>query len=608
METNRNFLITIALSIVILTLWQVFYMNPRIEAQREQAQIEAQRQGQQRVDGQPSAPAGTPAATPAAPGANIPGQSQDGAQAGSLTRDAALGQTSRIKIDTPSLAGSISLTGARLDDLRLKKYHETVDDNSPSIELLSPAQMADGQFAEIGFTGNELTGTVPGPATVWTVEGNDILTQSAPVTLSFTNEKGITFKRTISVDDRYMFTVKDAVTNSTTAPISLASYGRVTRFSKPAHASTYVLHEGPIGVIGDEGLVEYKFAAIEKEKEVSPPKSTAGGWIGITDKYWAATLVPAQATPFQARMSYFDDGRPRYQSDYLSDPTTIAPGQSATIENLVFAGAKEVGTINNYEKERSIRQFDLLIDWGWFYFITKPMFYLIDTLYKAIGNFGVAILLVTVLLKGLFFPLANKSYASMARMKLVQPKMTEIREKYADDKVKQQQALMELYKTEKINPIAGCWPILIQIPVFFALYKVLYVTIEMRHAPFFGWIQDLAAPDPTSIFNLFGLIPWAVPAFLMIGVWPLIMGVTMFLQMRMNPTPPDPTQQMIFNWMPLIFTFMLASFPAGLVIYWAWNNTLSIIQQGVIMKRQGVKIELWDNLASIFKKKPKPAE
>ena len=289
-------------------------------------------------------------------------------------------------------------------------------------------------------------------------------------------------------------------------------------------------------------------------------------------------------------------------------PITVAPGQSATVETLVFAGAKEVGKIKAYETDRNIRQFDLLIDWGWFYFITKPMFYLIDWLYKALGNFGLAILATTVIVKAIFFPLANKSYKSMANMKKVQPKMLEIREKYADDKMKQQQAMMELYKTEKINPLAGCWPVLIQIPVFFALYKVLYVTIEMRHAPFFGWIQDLAAPDPTSIFNLFGLLPFAVPAFLMIGVWPLIMGVTMFLQMRMNPTPPDPTQAMIFTWMPVIFTFMLASFPAGLVIYWAWNNLLSIIQQGVIMKRQGAKIELWDNLVGLFKKKPSPAE
>jgi YidC/Oxa1 family membrane protein insertase len=617
METNRNFFITIALSIVILTLWQVFYMNPKIEAQREQAQIEATRQGQTRVDGQASTPAGTatngntannlPSSTPATPAANVPGQSQDAAQAGSLTRAAALGQTQRIKIDTPSLGGSISLTGARLDDLQLKHYHETVDDNSPNIELLSPAQMADGQFVEVGFAGNDLTGTVPGPTTVWTREGNNDLTASTPVTLSYTNEKGLVFKRTISVDENYMFTVKDAVTNTTAAPVSLASYGRVTRFSKPLHPSTYVLHEGPIGVVNDK-LIEYKFAAIEKEREVAPDRSTTGGWVGITDKYWAAALVPAQATPFKIRFSYFDDGRPRYQSDYLSDAATIQPGQTASTDNLIFAGAKEVGKINAYMNDLHIPLFKNLIDWGWFYFITEPMFYLIDWLYKAIGNFGVAILAVTVILKAFFFPLANKSYASMARMKLVQPKMTEIREKYADDKVKQQQAMMELYKTEKINPIAGCWPVLIQIPVFFALYKVLYVTIEMRHAPFFGWIQDLAAPDPTSLFNLFGLIPWAVPAFLMIGVWPLIMGVTMFLQMRMNPTPPDPTQQMIFNWMPLIFTFMLATFPAGLVIYWAWNNTLSIIQQGIIMKRQGVKVELWDNLTGLFRKKPKPAE
>jgi YidC/Oxa1 family membrane protein insertase len=617
METNRNFFITIALSIVILTLWQVFYMNPKIEAQREQAQIEATRQGQTRVDGQASTPAGTatngnatnnlPSSTPAAPDANVPGQSQDATQAGSLTRAAALGQTQRIRIDTPSLGGSISLTGARLDDLQLKHYHETVDDNSPNIELLSPAQMADGQFVEVGFTGNDLTGTVPGPTTVWTREGNNDLTASTPVTLSYTNEKGLVFKRTISVDENYMFTVKDAVTNTTSAPVSLASYGRVTRFSKPLHPSTYVLHEGPIAVVNDK-LIEYKFAAIEEEREVAPDRSTTGGWVGITDKYWAAALVPAQATPFKIRFSYFDDGRPRYQSDYLSDPATVQPGQIASTDNLIFAGAKEVGRINAYMNDLHIPLFKNLIDWGWFYFITEPMFYLIDWLYKAIGNFGVAILAVTVILKAFFFPLANKSYASMARMKLVQPKMTEIREKYADDKVKQQQAMMELYKTEKINPIAGCWPVLIQIPVFFALYKVLYVTIEMRHAPFFGWIQDLAAPDPTSLFNLFGLIPWAVPAFLMIGVWPLIMGVTMFLQMRMNPTPPDPTQQMIFNWMPLIFTFMLATFPAGLVIYWAWNNTLSIIQQGIIMKRQGVKVELWDNLTALFRKKPKPAE
>ncbi|RVD14706.1 membrane protein insertase YidC, partial [Mesorhizobium sp. M4B.F.Ca.ET.017.02.2.1] len=288
--------------------------------------------------------------------------------------------------------------------------------------------------------------------------------------------------------------------------------------------------------------------------------------------------------------------------------TNVDAGKSATVETEVFAGAKEVAKINASAEDRHIKRFDLLIDWGWFHFITKPMFWLIDTLYKFFGNFGLAILATTVIVKAIFFPLANKSYASMANMKKVQPKMLEIREKYADDKMKQQQAMMELYKTEKINPLAGCWPVALQIPVFFSLYKVLYITIEMRHAPFFGWIQDLAAPDPTSIFNLFGLIPMTLPHMLMIGVWPLLMGVTMFLQMRMNPTPPDPTQAAIFTWMPIIFTFMMAGFPAGLVIYWAWNNLLSILQQGVIMKRQGAKIELWDNLAALFRKKPSPAE
>lgn len=605
MENNRNFFITIALSILVLTLWQVFYLGPKTEAQREQTRIEEQqRQTQQ------AAQSGTAGDTPQLPNAasgTVPGHS-DGAVAGTLTREAAVAQSQRVDIDTPSLRGSINLTGARLDDLYLKKYRETVNPTSPEIELLAPSGLRQGYFVELGFTGTEATGQVPGPNTVWAVEGNSKLTPATPVTLTYTNDKNITFKRVISVDDAYMFAVDDTITNNTGAPISLASYGRVTRFNQPEHASaTYVLHEGLIGVMGQDGLQEIKYSKVEDDKDISF-RDVTGGWVGITDKYWAATLVPDQAEKFTARFSHFTDGTPRYQSDLLSAPVTIDAGQSQTIKNHVFAGAKVVQDIQNYQDRLGIKQFDLLIDWGWFYFITKPMFYLIDWIYKFSGNFGVAILLVTVLLKGLFFPLANKSYKSMARMKLVQPKMTEIREKYADDKMKQQQEMMRLYKEEKINPLAGCWPVLVQIPVFFALYKVLYVTIEMRHAPFFGWIHDLAAPDPTSIFNLFGLLPFGVPMFLMIGAWPIIMGITMFLQMRMNPTPPDPTQAMIFTWMPIIFTFMLASFPAGLVIYWAWNNTLSILQQGFIMKRQGVKIELFDNLKDLFKRKPKEAK
>jgi YidC/Oxa1 family membrane protein insertase len=603
MQNNRNFFITIALSVLILTLWQVFYMNPRIEAQRETAKIEASRVEANKPADTASPTSNAPAATQ--PGAipNAPGTDQPTAEG----RDQALAASGRVKIDTPSLEGSINLTGARLDDLSLKHYTETVDKNSPKIVLLNPSALPDGYFAEIGFSGSPEAGKLPGPDTVWTVDGNQTLTATTPVTLTYTNDKGLLFKRTFSVDDNYMFTVDDTVTNSGGAPVSLANYGRVTRFEKPDDRSTYVLHEGLIGVTGKEGLEEIKYSKIEKDKQVTPGKSD-DGWLGITDKYWAVALVPSAKQPFQPRFGYFEDGRTRYQSDYLTDQITVAPGQSTTFETLVFAGAKEVSKINAYETDRHIRQFDLLIDWGWFYFITKPMFWLIDTLYKFFGNFGLAIIATTVIVKAVFFPLANKSYASMANMKKVQPKMAEIREKYADDKMAQQKAMMQLYKTEKINPVAGCWPMVIQIPVFFALYKVLYITIEMRHAPFFGWIQDLAAPDPTSLFNLFGLLPFAAPALLHIGVWPLIMGVTMFLQMRMNPTPPDPTQAMIFTWMPVVFTFMMAGFPAGLVIYWAWNNTLSIVQQGIIMKRQGVKVELWDNLVGMFRKKPSPAK
>lgn len=604
MENNRNFYITIVLSVLILGLWQYFYVLPRSERQAEATRIEEQRAAEQKKAAEAANPGGTTA--PAAPGAipNAPGTYVTTPEG----RAQEVAKTARVKIDTPSLSGSINLTGGRLDDLKLKHYTETVDKTSPQIQLLNPQALPTGYYAEIGFVGSDTTGTVPGPETVWSVDGNATLTPATPVTLTFTNDKGLTFKRTISVDNDYMFTVSDAVQNSGSATVTLSNYGRVIRFDKPAVASSYVLHEGLIGVTGTEGLQEHKYADIEKNKLYTPGKST-DGWLGITDKYWAVTLVPTEKQPFQPHYAYYDNGRPRYQSDFLTDPISIAAGQSATVETEIFAGAKEVNKINAYAQDRQIRLFDRLIDWGWFIWITKPMFYLIDTLYKFFGNFGLAILATTVVVKTIFFPLANKSYASMANMKKVQPKMLEIREKYADDKMKQQQAMMELYKTEKINPLAGCWPVALQIPVFFSLYKVLYITIEMRHAPFFGWIQDLAAPDPTSIFNLFGLLPFAPPAFLPhMGAWAVVMGITMFLQMRMNPTPPDPTQAQIFTWMPVIFTFMMGSFPAGLVIYWAWNNTLSILQQGVIMKRQGAKIELWDNLAALFRKKPSPAE
>ena len=595
MDNNRNFLITIAISVLILVLWQMFYMNPRIEAQREAARIEAEQQAAKEAVAEP------------APGQAA--QPQTGVVPGTQAVPTAVAEATagRIRIDTPSLSGSINLKGARFDELVLKNYRVDVSKSSPNIELLKPAGSKAGYFAELGYAGNAESGAVPGPETIWTAEEGATLTPATPVKLTFTNDKGLTFTRTVSIDDDYMFTVDDTVTNSSGAPVSISAYGRVTRLEKPQTTGIYVLHEGLIGVTGEDGLQEIDYSDVEDDRAIVPGKS-ADGWLGITDKYWAVTLIPGKGPQFQPRFSYSDSSGISYQADYLSDAIPVPAGGAANYQTRVFAGAKEVNLIKEYQERLGVRQFDLMIDWGWFYFITKPMFWLIDTLYKMLGNFGLSILATTVIVKAIFFPLANKSYKSMANMKKVQPAMLEIREKYADDKMKQQQAMMELYKKEKINPLAGCWPILIQIPVFFALYKTLYVTIEMRHAPFFGWIQDLAAPDPTSIFNLFGLLPYAVPAFLLVGVWPLIMGVTMFLQMRMNPTPPDPTQAMIFTWMPVIFTFMLASFPAGLVIYWAWNNSLSILQQGIIMKRQGAKIELWDNLVGLFKKKPTPAE
>lgn len=595
MQNNRNYFIAIALSVLIVLGWQYFIMGPRIEAQRvaEEARLAQQAQTTQ-AQPNAAAPAGTISG-------NLPGGS---AQATAETnREEAIARSTRVVIDTPALTGSINLSGARFDDLKLKEYRETVDPTSPIITLFNPADTKDGYFTELGYIAGENAGAVPGPTTVWTLAEGDKLTQTTPVTLSFTNEAGLTFLRKISVDEHYLFTVEDTIRNDGTTAASVAPYGRITRYNKPTTASVYVLHEGFLGVLGAEnGLTEESYGDIE-DQALAGAKAT-GGWLGITDKYWAAALVPQQTLAFESRFSHFTDGQPRYQADFKNDAISVAPGQNTTVKQLVFAGAKEVPVVDNYEAAYSIPKFDLMIDWGWFYFITKPMFKMMDYFYRLVGNFGVAILLTTIVVKLIFFPLASKQYASMANMKRMQPKMEELKAKHGDDKMALQQAMMQLYKDEKINPVAGCWPVLLQIPVFFALYKVIYVTIEMRHAPFFGWIQDLSAPDPTTFVNLFGLLPFEGPTFLHLGVWPIIMGVTMWLQMRMNPTPPDPTQAMLFNWMPLIFTFMLGTFPAGLVIYWAWNNTLSIAQQSIIMKRQGAKIELFDNIKSMFRRKP----
>ena len=593
MTDNKNTLIAIALSALVLIAWQFFFAGPQQKARQEQQQQQVQQQAQPAQPGQ-AAPA-------------VPGQAAAPAQAAPLTRDQALKAAGeRIAIQTDNVAGTIALKGGRIDDLSLVKFHETTDPKSPPIVLLSPSGSPEPFYAEFGWAGAAGASVkLPDANTVWKQEGSGALGVGHPVTLTYDNGEGLQFRRTIKVDDKYLFTVTDEVANKGDKPVTLFPYGLISRHGTPPTAGYYILHEGIIGVLGDDGMQEYTYKKIQDKKAVNFDVTNA--WFGITDKYWAATLLPDPKAHLKASFSTGTlAGKETYQTDYLLDGRTIAPGASASTTTNLFAGAKEVRQINAYEKELNLNRFDLLIDWGWFYFITKPMFLAIDWLYHLVGNFGIAILLVTLLIKAAFFPLANKSYASMAKMKAVQPQMTALRERFADDKAKQQQELMALYKREKINPLAGCLPIAVQIPVFFSLYKVLFVTIEMRHAPFYGWIHDLSAPDPTNLFTLFGLIAWdptvipLVGHYLHLGLWPLIMGVTMWAQMKLNPAPPDPTQQMIFTWMPVIFTFMLAGFPAGLVIYWAWNNSLSVAQQSIIMRKHGAKIELFDNVKKLF--------
>ena len=618
MNDQKNTILAVVLSAIVLIGWEYFYALPQKQRQEElqrQAQSTQVRPPPQATPGQ--APGGAPATPGAAP--QVPAQPSTSAPVEQRSREAIIASTERIAIDTPRIKGSIALKGGRIDDVSLAQYRETVDPASPAIVLLSPSGSPHPFYAEFGWISPAgATVKVPGPDTIWQRQGAGALGVGKPITLSYDNAEGLVFRRTISVDDKYLFTLKDEVTNNSAAPVTLYPYALISRHGTPQTLNYYILHEGMIGVLGDQGLQEIKYDKIQEKKNLTFKATNA--WLGITDKYWAATLLPDTNAQVQARFSSGELGAMKtYQTDYLLDQQIIAPGATGVADARLFAGAKEVQVVDDYEKQLGLNRFELLIDWGWFYFITKPLFKLMDMIFRWTGNFGVAILIVTVLLKGLFFPLANKSYASMAKMKAVQPQMQALRERYPDDKVKQQQELMELYRREKINPVAGCLPIVIQIPVFFALYKVLFVTIEMRHAPFFGWIKDLSAPDPTNVFNLFGLLPYdpsqlpVIGAFLVLGLWPLVMGVTMWVQMKLNPAPPDPAQKIMFDWMPVIFTFMLASFSSGLVIYWAWNNTLSVIQQSIIMRRHGAKIELWDNLRDVwrrikglFKKKSNP--
>ena len=623
MTDNRNTILAVILSGIVLIAWQYFYNMPQMERQRATQQVQSELakrdQAANTTTSSPAAPAtspDTPAQTPAAAPAPI------------VSRDAAITATARVKIDTPRLTGSIALKGGRIDDLSLVQFRETVDPRSPPIVMFSPSNTASPYYAEFGWVPSAgSTVRIPDLNTVWQQEGTNNLSPDSPVVLKYDNGDGLTFRRSIAIDDRYLFTIRDNVTNVSNAPVTLYPYALISRGGTPPVSGYSILHEGFIGYVGDKGLQELTYKNIDDGKPLLDNPESRGTlfesvtdvWLGITDKYFAAALLPD--TNLTLINAHFSTGgrQKRYQADYLAPAQTINIGGVGSANARVFAGAKEVSVVGinfplgpgGYDRQLSLNHFDLLIDWGHFYFITKPMFLAIDYFYHLVGNFGIAILLVTVLVKLLFFPLANKSYASMAKMKSVQPQLAALKERYPDDKVKQQQEMMEIYKKEKINPIAGCLPVVLQIPVFFSLYKVLFVTIEMRHAPFYGWIKDLSAPDPTNLFTLFGLVPFDPIAtlgphfgsYLVLGIWPIIMGITMWFQMKLNPAPPDPTQKIIFDWMPLIFTFMLAGFPAGLVIYWAWNNTLSVLQQSFIMRRNGVKVELFDNLRATFASK-----
>ncbi len=601
----RNMIIAIVLSLFVVVGWQYFVVGPQMERSAQQAEIAAQQ------------PADKDAANLATPNAIEDTDGQVSPQVSPtatgvttiLSRQEAIALDPRVAIDTASLTGSINLVGGRIDDLSLKNYRETVDPDSPIISLLSPSTVINGYYVEQGWVGSGGDAKIPDTKTLWSVSGNPTLGAANPVTLTYDNGEGLVFSRKIEVDDEYMFSVTQTVENRSGGDVALFPYARVARFDTPKVSGFFILHEGPIGVLGDANLVEKSYGDLRDERQIDI--EATGGWLGFTDKYWAAAVIPDPSKAINARFSWNNPGqRDVYQTSFVDQtPTVVADGSSASNTSYVYAGAKLESIINKYETEYGIDRLELLIDWGWFYFITQPMFYVIRWLHGVLGNFGLAILGVTVLVKMLFFPLANRSYASMAAMRKVQPEIKALQERFKDDRAGMQKAQMELYKREKINPISGCWPVLIQIPVFFSLYKVLFVTIEMRQAPFFGWIQDLAAPDPTRVFNLLGLLPYdpatipLIGGFLSIGIWPVIMGITMWVQMKLNPPPTEPTQQMIFGLMPILFTFLLGTFPAGLVIYWAWNNTLSVTQQYIIMRRHGVEVKLFDNIIKSFKRK-----
>jgi len=500
-----------------------------------------------------------------------------------ISRSTAINKSKRIKLENQNIKGSISLQGGVIDDVTFKNYKEKLNSEN-NVTFLNPKNSSKEYFIETGWasTGNQKI-SLPLDSSIWKIKGNETLTPGNPITLYWDNNEGLVFTKKIEIDEKFLFTITQKIQNNSSKAFQLYPYGQITRSGKPEGRQIYILHEGFLGVFGDE-LKEKDYDDIEKEKFTI---NSSKGWLGITDKYWLTALVPEKGKEFKSEFSF---SRNKYRANYIiKDVAILNPGSEITNKINTFVAAKEVSVIDSYAEKLNIEKFDLAIDWGWFYFFTKPLFFIIDYFFKLTGNFGFAIVIITALIRLMFFPLANYSFKSMAKMKLLQPEMVRLKGLHKEDKVKLQQEMMALYKREKVNPVSGCLPVLIQIPFFFAIYKMLYVTLEMRHQPFFGWIKDLSDRDPTSVFNLFGLIPWDPPSFLLIGAWPILMGISMFIQQKLNPTPPDPIQAKIFMFFPIFLTIILAPFPSGLVVYWTVNNVLTIAQQWVIMRGTKVK-------------------
>ena len=557
---DRNVFVAIALSMSVLLFWGAFFETPKKNSEQQINQKVEQKNEQGSI----------------APTINQPQIIKK------ITREESINSGKRIKIENDSVVGSINLKGALIDDISFKKHKQKVEDGK-NIIFLNPSDTENGFYIETGWTsiGNKIK--VPSKDSEWKVKGNNKLSDKSPVILQWNNNEGVTFEKIIELDDKYLFKISQQVKNNSNSPIDLYPYAQMTRNKIPDDIQNfYIQHEGFIGVFDDE-LKEDDYDDVEEKKIV---RESNEGWLGITDKYWKTAFVPESGKKFKSTFLY-ENG---FKANYITnEPVNIGKSSTGVNKLRLFIAAKEVETIDGYAADQSINKFDLVIDWGWFYFFTKPLFFVIDYLFKISGNFGTAIVLLTIAIRLIFFPLANFSFRSMAKMKAVQPEMMRLKELHKDDKVKLQQEMMALYRKEKINPASGCLPVLIQIPFFFAIYKMLFISLEMRHQPFFGWIKDLSAQDPTSLFNLFGLIPWDPPGFMIIGIWPILMGASMWVQQKLNPAPADPIQAKIFAFFPLFLTIILASFPSGLVVYWTINNILKIAQQYVIVKKTTVK-------------------